>query len=95
MKYLITGKNGQLAQAFISRFEKRSWDYSRPGRISSRYYGRELGADAVAAFRPDIIINCAAYNLVDKAEQDEGKALLRKRVGARKSCRGSGRDKMQ
>ena len=30
MKYLITGKNGQLARAFINRFKEQSIDFSAP-----------------------------------------------------------------
>ena len=30
---------------------------------------------SVTAYRPDVIINCAAYNLVDKAEQDKDRVF--------------------
>jgi dTDP-4-dehydrorhamnose reductase len=30
MKYLITGKHGQLAKSFIRRFEGRSFDFFAP-----------------------------------------------------------------
>lgn len=71
MKYLITGKNGQLAQAFIKRFEKRSIDFLAPEESRLNITDREAVAGIVASLKPDIIINCAAYNLVDKAEQDK------------------------
>jgi dTDP-4-dehydrorhamnose reductase len=81
MKYLITGKNGQLAQAFIRRFEEQSADYSAPEEAALNITDQKSVAEAVAAFRPDIILNCAAYNLVDKAEQEKEKVLLVNAVG--------------
>ncbi|MCK9419408.1 MAG: dTDP-4-dehydrorhamnose reductase [Nitrospirae bacterium] len=70
MKYLITGKNGQLAQAFIKRFEERSIDFSAPDESQLDITNQKVIANVVATLKPDVIINCAAYNLVDKAEQD-------------------------
>jgi dTDP-4-dehydrorhamnose reductase len=69
LKYLITGKNGQLAQAFIKRFEEHSLSYSAPDEAHLDITNAKTVADVVASLKPDIIINCAAYNLVDKAEQ--------------------------
>jgi dTDP-4-dehydrorhamnose reductase len=37
MKYLITGRNGQLAQAFIKRFEREEVEFLAPDE-TSRYY---------------------------------------------------------
>lgn len=75
MKYLITGKNGQLARAFISRFEERSADYSAPDESQLDITDLKTVTAVVAALKPDIIINCAAYNLVDKAEEMPGAAF--------------------
>lgn len=75
MKYLITGKNGQLAHAFIERFEKLGIDYSAPEESKLDITDGNLVAHAVASYKPDIIINCAAYNLVDGAEQEKDKAF--------------------
>ncbi len=70
MKFLITGKNGQLAQSFIRRFEERSYEFSAPGEDRLDITDPAAVNEAVSALKPDVIINCAAYNLVDKAEQD-------------------------
>jgi len=75
MKYLITGKNGQLAQAFIKRFEKQPIDFSAPDESQFNITSQKTVADVVATWKPDIILNCAAYNLVDKAEQDRDAAF--------------------
>jgi dTDP-4-dehydrorhamnose reductase len=75
MKYLITGKNGQLAQAFIKRFKERSSDFNAPDEAQLDITDQKIVAGVVATLKPDVIINCAAYNLVDKAEQDKDTAF--------------------
>jgi dTDP-4-dehydrorhamnose reductase len=75
MKYLITGKNGQLAQAFINRFEKQSIAFSAPDESQLDITNPKVVDRVVDALKPDVIINCAAYNLVDKAEQDKDAAF--------------------
>jgi len=75
MKYLITGKNGQLAQEFIKRFAKNDVDFLAPDELHFDITDLVKVSDIVESYRPDIIINCAAYNFVDKAEQEPGKAF--------------------
>jgi dTDP-4-dehydrorhamnose reductase len=75
MKYLITGRNGQLARAFIKKFEASSIDFSAPDESQLDITNSAVVVDAVAAYKPDFIINCAAYNLVDKAEQERDKVF--------------------
>ncbi len=75
MKYLLTGKNGQLARAFIRRFERQTLDYLAPDESQLDITDPRMVSAAVDAYRPDVIINCAAYNLVDKAEQDRNAAF--------------------
>jgi dTDP-4-dehydrorhamnose reductase len=74
---LVTGANGQLGNELI--------------KASKNYYGYDFiftdidtvditSADKIAAFikksEPDWLINCAAYNFVDKAESEPEKALM-------------------
>jgi len=75
MKYLITGRNGQLARAFSKRFEERSLEYSAPDEAQLDITDPDIVARVVSTQKPDVIINCAAYNLVDKAEQDKDAAF--------------------
>jgi len=69
MKYLSTGRNGQLARSFIKRLEGLSMDFVAPDESQLDIMDGKIVADAVASFKPGVIINCAAYNLVDKAEE--------------------------
>ncbi|MBO8139974.1 MAG: dTDP-4-dehydrorhamnose reductase [Thermosipho sp. (in: Bacteria)] len=70
MKILITGAGGQLGQEFQKLFERENIEY-----IPTDY--KELDITNLNKLRDFIkerdithIINCAAYNMVDKAEED-------------------------
>jgi dTDP-4-dehydrorhamnose reductase len=93
MKYLITGKNGQLASEFIRRFERDGADYTAPDESRLDITDEETITEAVAAAKPDCIINCAAYNLVDKAEQKPDTAFEVNAVGPRTLARIASRQK--
>jgi len=75
VKYLVTGKNGQLARAFIRTFEKKAIDFIAPDEAHLDITNLKLISEVIAGYKPDVIINCAAYNLVDKAEQDRDAAF--------------------
>jgi len=69
MKYLVFGHKGQLGSEFCRKFEKTGAAYKGYDidGIDIADAGQVLAA--VASFKPDVIINCAAYNLVDAAEK--------------------------
>jgi dTDP-4-dehydrorhamnose reductase len=75
MKYLITGKNGQLARAFQQELGRRTADFLAPDESAFDITDRAAILEAIRSYKPDVIINCAAYNLVDKAEQDRDKVF--------------------
>ncbi|MBI4689728.1 MAG: dTDP-4-dehydrorhamnose reductase [Nitrospirae bacterium] len=75
MRYLISGKNGQLAQAFIRRFREKSIDFAAPDESQFDITDLDKVTEIVDSYKPDVIINCAAYNLVDRAEQENDKAF--------------------
>jgi len=67
-KILLTGGNGQLAQAFKVLFTKLGLNTAVLTRGECDITVRDQLANVVESLRPEIIINCAAYNLVDDAE---------------------------
>jgi dTDP-4-dehydrorhamnose reductase len=83
MKYLVTGRNGQLAAAFIRRFESRSIEFIAPDESLLDITDAQMTDACVASARPDVILNCAAYNLVDKAEQEPHSAFSVNETGPR------------
>lgn len=75
MRYLIAGKNGQLAQAFIRKLHERRLDFLAPEEYDFDITDLNRVTEVVGSYKPDVIINCAAYNLVDKAEQESDAAF--------------------
>ncbi len=83
MKILITGAKGQLGREFqkslensgheVAALDKEVLDISDPDKIKI----------AFSLHNPDIVLNCAAYNLVDKAEEDFDMAFKINSLGVR------------
>jgi dTDP-4-dehydrorhamnose reductase len=84
VKFLIAGSNGQLAREFtrvlgagmhevIAPSEERL-DISEPNSIHG----------AISEKKPKVIINCAAYNLADRAEEDFDAAYSVNAIGGEK-----------
>ena len=74
MKVLVTGAAGQLGTAIVTRYADRA------DVIAATRATLDLGdASAVQAFvarqAPDVVINCAAYNDVDGAEDAAEQAI--------------------
>lgn len=70
MKILIAGANGQLAREFQKALE--NYDYTVVALDKERLDISDLNivTEAFSKYIPDIVLNCAAYNFVDKAEED-------------------------
>jgi dTDP-4-dehydrorhamnose reductase len=81
MKFLVTGKNGQLARAFIARLEQDGAACLSPEESLLDITDPSAVSGCVVSWKPDVILNCAAYNLVDKAEQEPDKAAAVNRTG--------------
>ncbi|VTR93538.1 dTDP-4-dehydrorhamnose reductase OS=uncultured planctomycete GN=HGMM_F01A04C04 PE=4 SV=1: RmlD_sub_bind [Gemmata massiliana] len=89
MKIAVLGAAGQLGRDLCPRLaalgevvplSRAEIDLARPGTI----------APAIADLRPDIFVNCAAYNLVDKAETEPEAAFAVNTWGVRElatACR--------
>lgn len=76
MKYIITGSSGQLAKAFIKKFAELNIDYIAPGEQDLDITNKEKISNIFSQYNPDVVINCAAYNNVEFAQQDNTKAFL-------------------
>ena len=83
MNYLITGSSGQLAASFKMRLGSRSMDFLAPDESRCDITDRTCIRTLIESFQPQVIINCAAYNLVDKAEQDRDRAFQVNALGPR------------
>lgn len=83
MKYLITGARGQLAAEIIRALDKRSAEFVAPDESALDITDFSLVSRVMEERRPDVVINCAAYNAVDNAEKEWRKAYMINGVGVR------------
>ncbi len=90
MKYLISGNKGQLGLEFQSKLELIDANVMGFDRDEIDIAEKDKLSDVVLGFRPDVIINCAAYNLVDESEKDEGPAYRTNVLGIKNLAELSG-----
>ena len=81
-KILIAGGSGQVGCCLKAQLQGCA-ELSAPDSAVLDISNRDSVWRAVEAFRPDYIINAAAYTAVDKAEGDAGRAFAVNRDGAR------------
>ncbi|MFA5162028.1 MAG: dTDP-4-dehydrorhamnose reductase [Elusimicrobiales bacterium] len=92
MRVFLTGSKGQLGAAFLARLERTGADCAAYDIDTLDIADAAKTAEAVSAFKPSLIINCAAYTVVDKAEtapQDAFRANVlgpQNLAAAAKSC---------
>lgn len=83
IRLLVTGQNGQLATSLCVLGQGVAGiEVVAVGRPELDLEDPASVATAIAAVRPDIVVNAAAYTAVDKAEQDEARAFAVNRDGA-------------
>ena len=84
MKILITGANGMLAKAMVEKFKENNelilTDVTGTGATLDITNFKEV-KDFVAKTKPEMIINCAAYTNVDKAEEEKSLAKKINTIG--------------
>lgn len=76
MNILITGANGQLGNHMRLQGMKSEHRYLFTDVAELDITSRQAVSDYVEQHQVDIIVNCAAYTNVDKAEDDEPRAEL-------------------
>ena len=86
MRILVTGAGGQLGAAITSIFASRA-DVRPFTHATLDIADGAVVARIVAAVRPDVVINCAAYNDVDAAEDRAIDALRANALGVRALAR--------
>ncbi|MBQ8574684.1 MAG: dTDP-4-dehydrorhamnose reductase [Clostridia bacterium] len=95
MKVLVTGFNGQLGYDVVKELTSRSIECIGVDLQDFDITDRKQTVDFVKNYNPDVIVHCAAYTAVDKAEDDadtcrkvnvdgsENLALAAKEIGAK------------
>jgi dTDP-4-dehydrorhamnose reductase len=82
MRVLVTGAGGLLGSAVVEEF-RRGDEVMAADRAALDITDEAAVRRAVAAARPDAIVNCAAYNDVDGAESEPVPALRVNAIGVR------------
>ncbi|GIL00639.1 MAG: putative dTDP-4-dehydrorhamnose reductase [Alphaproteobacteria bacterium] len=82
MRLLVAGSNGQLARALAAAPADPDWRVVTLGRPELDITDRASIAAALAAHRPDVVVNAAAWTAVDRAEAEYAAALAVNRDGA-------------
>ena len=70
MKFLITGAKGQLGREWVKQLTRLGTDFMAPGSGELDITDSAQIAVVLDKYRPDVVINCAAYTKVDLAEDE-------------------------
>ena len=81
MKILVTGSEGMLGRDVIPRLEARGFDVGGHDIDRLDITRREQVSRVMEALAPELVINCAAYTAVDRAESEPGQAFAVNRDG--------------
>ena len=71
LKFMVTGVNGQLGLDVVLKLKEMGLDVIAPGREEFDLTNAEQVMDYTLKEKPDVIIHCAAYTAVDKAEDEK------------------------
>jgi len=83
MKLLITGADGQLGKEFRKTAGQYGHEIIALNREQLDISNLDKVRETVSQHSPDIILNCAAYNFVDEAEDDFDAAYTVNTTGVR------------
>ncbi|QOV40611.1 dTDP-4-dehydrorhamnose reductase [Streptomyces ferrugineus] len=75
MRWLVTGAGGMLGRDLVEELRTRGEQVTGLDHKALDITDSESVARALAAHRPELVVNCAAYTAVDDAERDEERAL--------------------
>ncbi|WP_243120696.1 dTDP-4-dehydrorhamnose reductase [Pelotomaculum sp. FP] len=83
MKVLVTGVNGQLGYDVVKRLNLLQIDSIGVGRQDFDITDRAQTEAYITDCKPDVIVHCAAYTAVDKAEDEQEKCYAANVDGTR------------
>lgn len=83
MKILITGAKGQLGQEFVKRLEREEKNSLALPRDKLDVSDLKQVLQAFEEYKAAVVINCSAYNLVDRAEEERETAYKTNAISPR------------
>lgn len=93
MRVLVTGGAGQLAHDIARRWARAGDEVIAVSRDRLDVSDRDDVMGAVTGWRPDVVVNCAAWTAVDACEGDAERAFAVNALGvrwAREACERTG-----
>ncbi|MFJ1626543.1 dTDP-4-dehydrorhamnose reductase [Marinilactibacillus psychrotolerans] len=72
MNYLVTGGNGQLGKEVVNLLKEKNMKFTSYDSSELDITNKEQVDTILNSDKPDVVLHCAAYTAVDKAE-DEGR----------------------
>lgn len=75
MRTLILGGTGMLGRAMVAEARRRGWAALAPSRGQADIESPERLLAAAESFRPQLVVNCAAYTKVDDCETEQDTAM--------------------
>mgnify|MGYP001440752530 CR=1 FL=1 len=76
VKVLVTGANGQLGYDVVKELQKQNIECYGATRQDFDIVDFKATEEFIANYMPDVVIHCAAYTSVDKAEDEQGLCYL-------------------
>ena len=76
LKFMVTGVNGQLGHDVMMQLKEMDFDVIAPRRDEFDLTNKEQVKKYIIRKKPDVIIHCAAYTAVDKAEDEKDLCYL-------------------
>jgi dTDP-4-dehydrorhamnose reductase/dTDP-4-dehydrorhamnose 3,5-epimerase len=76
LKFMITGVNGQLGHDVMIKLKTLNFDVIAPSLEEFDLTNRSQVKNYIMSEKPDVIIHCAAYTAVDKAEEEKDLCYL-------------------
>ncbi|CAM3201680.1 dTDP-4-dehydrorhamnose reductase [Paenibacillus lupini] len=83
LKVVVTGANGQLGRELVMMDSKGRFAITGLDRSVLDITNLEQCREVLAQLRPDVVIHCAAYTAVDKAEAEPDEAFRINAAGTR------------
>jgi dTDP-4-dehydrorhamnose reductase/dTDP-4-dehydrorhamnose 3,5-epimerase len=71
LKFMVTGANGQLGHDVMMKLKSLKYDVITPRRDEFDLANKDQVKKYILKEKPDVIIHCAAYTAVDKAEDEK------------------------
>ena len=71
LKFMVTGADGQLGHDVVLKLKEINLDVIAPTREEFDLTNKEQVKDYIINEKPDVVIHCAAYTAVDKAEDEK------------------------